>query len=57
MITPAPIAVPDRLRRLPELAMDLWWTWNSDAREVFRQLDYELWRYLDERSPIASRTK
>jgi len=24
--------------------MDLWWTWNSEAREVFRQLDYELWR-------------
>jgi glycogen phosphorylase len=24
--------------------MDLWWTWNPEAREVFRQLDYELWR-------------
>ena len=44
MNTPAPIAVPERLRRLPELAMDLWWTWNPEAREVFRQLDYELWR-------------
>jgi len=36
--------VPDRLRRLPELANDLWWTWNSRAREVFRTLDYPLWR-------------
>ncbi|HEY0874531.1 MAG TPA: alpha-glucan family phosphorylase [Vicinamibacterales bacterium] len=36
--------IPERLRRLPELAADLWWTWNSEAREVFRRLDYTLWR-------------
>ena len=36
--------IPDRLKRLPELATDLWWTWNAQAREVFRQLDYTLWR-------------
>jgi starch phosphorylase len=30
--------------RLPELATDLWWTWNPRAREVFRKLDYTLWR-------------
>ncbi len=38
------LAVPARLRRLPELAGDLWWTWNTLAREVFRKLDYPLWR-------------
>ena len=32
--------IPERLRRLPELAHDLWWTWNPQAREVFRRLDY-----------------
>ncbi|HET7698066.1 MAG TPA: alpha-glucan family phosphorylase [Vicinamibacterales bacterium] len=36
--------IPDRIKRLPELAGDLWWTWNSQAREVFRLLDYPLWR-------------
>ena len=36
--------IPERLRRLPEIAGDLWWTWNIQAREVFRQLDYPLWR-------------
>jgi starch phosphorylase len=41
---PAAPAVPERLSRLPELAYDLWWTWNVKAREVFRQLDYPLWR-------------
>jgi starch phosphorylase len=30
--------------RLSELATDLWWTWNPQAREVFRKLDYPLWR-------------
>jgi starch phosphorylase len=36
--------IPDRITRLPELATDLWWTWNPQAREVFRRLDYLLWR-------------
>src|SRR5688500_13251680 len=39
-----PPTIPPRLRRLPELAADLWWTWNTQAREVFRRLDYPLWR-------------
>ena len=30
--------IPDRLSRLPELANDLWWSWNVSAREVFRRL-------------------
>ena len=36
--------IPERITRLPELATDLWWTWNPQAREVFRRLDYPLWR-------------
>src|SRR5438094_7496729 len=40
--THAPL--PDRLSRLHELAVDLWWSWNPDARAVFRRLDYALWR-------------
>jgi starch phosphorylase len=36
--------LPDRIGRLDELAIDLWWTWNRDARSVFRRLDYSLWR-------------
>ena len=36
--------IPERLKRLPELANDLWWTWNPQARDVFRKLDYALWR-------------
>ena len=36
--------LPERLNRLDDLALDLWWSWNPDARKVFRQLDYRLWR-------------
>jgi len=36
--------LPDRLKRLDELAVDLWWSYHADARNVFRRLDYGLWR-------------
>jgi starch phosphorylase len=35
--------LPGRVSRLGELAIDLWWSWH-EAREVFRRLDYSLWR-------------
>src|SRR5512140_2876275 len=36
--------LPDRIRRLEELACDLWWSWHYRARDVFKNLDYPLWR-------------
>ncbi|HVL69991.1 MAG TPA: alpha-glucan family phosphorylase [Vicinamibacterales bacterium] len=39
--------LPARIGRLNELAYDLWWSWNPVAREVFRDLDYPLWRFTD----------
>ncbi|HET9703574.1 MAG TPA: alpha-glucan family phosphorylase, partial [Vicinamibacterales bacterium] len=36
--------LPDRLHRLHELAVDLWWSWDDRARQIFRRLDYSLWR-------------
>jgi starch phosphorylase len=36
--------IPPRIGRLGELAIDLWWSWHPEARVVFRQLDYALWR-------------
>ncbi|HZP48290.1 MAG TPA: alpha-glucan family phosphorylase [Vicinamibacterales bacterium] len=37
--------LPERLSRLSELANDLWWSWHLDARNVFRALDYNVWRH------------
>ena len=36
--------LPDRISRLGELASDLWWSWQHQARRVFRTLDYGQWR-------------
>jgi len=36
-------SLPKPLQRLRELAYNLWWSWNTDAVEVFRLLDPDLW--------------
>ena len=38
------VQLPERINRLEELAYDLWWSWNQVARQVWRTLDYPLWR-------------
>jgi starch phosphorylase len=38
------LAIPERIGRLEELATDLWWSWHPEARNVFRHLDYQVWR-------------
>ena len=36
-------ALPEPLLRLRELAYNLWWSWNSDAQDLFRRLNADLW--------------
>ncbi|MFC1909251.1 alpha-glucan family phosphorylase [Chloroflexota bacterium] len=36
--------LPQRIDRLDELANNLWWSWHEPARQLFRALDYPLWR-------------
>jgi len=38
------LKLPERIVRLEELAGNLWWSWHDEAREIFRSLDYPLWR-------------
>jgi glycogen phosphorylase len=45
-VTPLP-PIPAPLSRLPELAQNLWWSWNTEARELFRRLDTPLWRQVN----------
>ena len=49
-MTPTP-TVPKTLARLPELAQNLWWSWNAEARDLFRRLDPPLWR-LTRHNPV-----
>lgn len=34
----------ERINRLEEPANNLWWSWHSQARDLFPALDYPLWR-------------
>ncbi len=36
-------SLPKNLEKLRELAYNIHWSWNPDARELFRRLDRELW--------------
>ena len=36
--------IPQRLSRLEELAYNFWWSWHREARDLFKMLDYPLWR-------------
>ena len=36
--------LPPRISRLLELANNLWWSRNEEGRQIFRALDYGLWR-------------
>lgn len=43
--------LPSRLKPLDELARNLWWVWNSNAKNLFRDLNPDLWRSTGE-NPI-----
>ncbi len=36
-------SLPENLEHLREIAYNIYWSWNADARELFRRLDRELW--------------
>ncbi|MBQ7191543.1 MAG: alpha-glucan family phosphorylase [Paludibacteraceae bacterium] len=35
--------LPKGLEKLREIAYNLWWVWNSDAKNIFRYIDNEAW--------------
>jgi starch phosphorylase len=43
--------LPERIKRLNELAHNIWWSWHPRGRDVFRLLDYPLWR-ASEHNPV-----
>jgi starch phosphorylase len=40
---PNRFSLPHRIRRLSDLAYNLWWTWNLDSQRLFSRVDKELW--------------
>ena len=35
--------MPENLKKLQEIAYNLWWVWNSDAKNLFRDIDLDAW--------------
>lgn len=44
--------LPDSLKKLEELAYNLWFSWNPDIRDIFREIDVDVWRECG-RNPIG----
>ncbi|MDE6263377.1 MAG: DUF3417 domain-containing protein, partial [Muribaculaceae bacterium] len=40
--------LPEALKPLEVIARNLWWVWNSDGKNLFRDLDPNLWRSTGE---------
>jgi starch phosphorylase len=45
------LELPHRISGLNDLSYNLWWSWHSNARELFRELDYQLWN-LSSHNPV-----
>jgi len=44
--------LPETLEPLREISKNLWWVWNTEAREVFQYIDPEIWEEC-EHNPIV----
>ncbi len=38
--------LPDKFKRLNDIAYNLWWSWNPEAIDLYREIDLELWEKL-----------
>ena len=43
--------LPDRIKKLPEIANNLWWAWNSEFLRLFQEIDIDLWNKV-EKNPV-----
>ncbi len=44
--------LPERISRLEEIAFDIWWSWNAEAKALFRALDLPLYHQTNH-NPVA----
>jgi len=45
--TPNHFSLPQRIKRLGELAYNLWWTWNPFSQELYSRIDKDLWERVN----------
>ncbi len=39
--------IPEELKPLDEIAHNMWWSWNNEARDLYRDLDADLWKEVN----------
>ena len=44
-------AIPERLSGLRDISRNLWWSWNNEAIDLYREIDLVLWEKLN-RNPV-----
>ena len=35
--------IPEKLTPLKEISRNLWWVWNTEARDLFHIIDADMW--------------
>ena len=48
---------PAELEKLNELAYNLWWVWNADALELFRNIDRDFATFFECRTDSTTGTR
>ena len=43
--------LPERINKLPEIAENLWWAWNTDFLKLFKKMDIDLWESVN-KNPV-----
>jgi starch phosphorylase len=43
--------LPEKFKRLSDIAYNLWWSWHPDAIDLYREIDLELWEKTG-RNPV-----
>ena len=43
--------LPEKLLGLRDISKNLWWSWNNEAIDLFREIDLALWEKLN-RNPV-----
>lgn len=44
--------IPERIKKLEDLAFNLWWSWNTDALKLYKSIDEDLWSKV-KNNPVA----
>ena len=39
--------LPKELKKLSEIANNLWWSWNTEFLQIFKMIDPDLWERID----------